>query len=127
MGVYRDRVFPRLMNAAGNTKENRRIRAAVREYGGVLRPGGLLHFVEHGRAPYVKLQAWQNRLNGLRRRVPCGCNWNCDIPAIIEQGGMTVTSLDTFYAKRDPKVVGWTFQGTAVVSGSRQMVPAHED
>ena len=28
---------------------------------------------------------------------------------------MTITSLDTFYAKGDPKIVGWTFQGTAEV------------
>jgi hypothetical protein len=61
------------------------------------------------------VRRWQDRLNGVQRRVACGCNLNRDIPAIIEQGGMTVTSLDTFYAKGDPKIVGWTFQGTAVV------------
>ena len=28
---------------------------------------------------------------------------------------MTITNLDTFYAKGDPKIVGWTYQGTAEV------------
>ena len=44
-------------------------------------------------------------------------NLNRDIAATIEDGGMTITSLDTFYAKGDPKVLGWTYQGRAEVSG----------
>lgn len=92
--------------------------AAVREIGRVLRPGGTLHFVEHGRAPDAKVQRWQDRLNGIQQRVACGCNLNRDIPTIIEDAGMTITSLDTFYAKGEPKVTGWTFQGTAQPRGT---------
>jgi ubiquinone/menaquinone biosynthesis C-methylase UbiE len=90
--------------------------AAVREVRRVLRPGGMFHFVEHGRAPDVKVQKWQDRLNGLQRRIACGCNLNRDIPAIVEAGGMTIIELETFYAKGVPKIVGWTFQGTARVT-----------
>ena len=90
--------------------------AAVREISRVLRPGGSFHFAEHGRAPDANVQKWQDRFNGLQRRVACGCNLNRPIAAIIEDGGMTITGLDTFYAKGDPKIVGWTFQGTAQVS-----------
>ena len=92
--------------------------AAVREIGRVLRPGGTFHFAEHGRAPDANVQKWQDRLNGLQRRVACGCNMNRPITTIIEDGGMTITSLDTFYAKGDPKVLGWTYQGTAQVPTS---------
>jgi ubiquinone/menaquinone biosynthesis C-methylase UbiE len=91
---------------------------AVREIGRVLRPGGTFHFAEHGKAPDEKVQKWQDRLNGLQQRVACGCNLNRDIVAIIEEGGMKVTSLDTFYAAGDPKIFGWTFQGTAQLLGS---------
>lgn len=87
--------------------------AAVREIGRVLRPGATLHFVEHGRSPDAKVQRWQDRLNGIQQRVACGCNLNRDIPAIIEDAGMTITSLETFYARGEPKVTGWTLQGTA--------------
>ena len=79
--------------------------AAVREIGRVLRPGGTFHFAEHGRAPDANVQKWQDRLNGLQRRVACGCNMNRPITTIIEDGGMTITSLDTFYAKGKHRAV----------------------
>lgn len=93
-------------------------RAAVREVGRVLRPGGTFHFAEHGRAPDDKVRKWQDRLNGLQQRVACGCNLNRDIAAIIAGSGMTLTSLDMFYAKGDPKILGWTYRGTAQVTVS---------
>ncbi len=93
-------------------------RAVVHEIGRVLRPGGTFHFAEHGMAPDNNVQKWQDRLNGVQQRVACGCNLNRDIPAIIEDGGLTITNLDTFYAKGDPKILGWTYQGTAQVTAS---------
>lgn len=88
-------------------------RAAVREIGRVLRPGGTFHFAEHGRARDGKVRKWQERLNGVQQRLACGCNLNRDIAAIIEEGGMTFVSLDMFYAKGDPKILGWTYEGVA--------------
>ena len=87
--------------------------AAVAEIRRVLRPGGRLHFVEHGRSPDAKVRRWQDRLNGLQNRVACGCNMNRDIPALIEQGGLTVDRLSASYTKGEPKILGWTFEGTA--------------
>lgn len=92
--------------------------AAVREIARVLRPGGTFHFAEHGRAPDSKVRAWQDRLNGVQRRVACGCNLNRDIAAIIEDGGMTMATIDTFYAKGNPRFLGWTYQGTAEAAAS---------
>ena len=88
--------------------------AAVREVRRVLKPGGSLHFVEHGLSPEPKVARWQNRLNPLENRVFAGCNLNRDIPALIEVGGLHVDRLDTYYSEGDPKVVGWTFEGVAV-------------
>ena len=87
--------------------------AAVRELGRVLRPGGKLHFIEHGRSPDPKVQRWQDRMEGLQQRLACGCSLKSDIPAIIRDGGMTIDRLDTHYAKGEPKYQGWTFQGVA--------------
>lgn len=87
--------------------------AAVREIQRVLRPEGVLHFVEHGRSPEPKVETWQRLLNPVQKRIACGCNLTRDIPSIIDAGGMTVTSLETFYTEGHAKVLGWTFQGTA--------------
>ena len=87
--------------------------AAVREINRVLRPGGTLHFVEHGCSPDPRVLRWQRRLNPIQRRVACGCNLDRDIPSILEDGGLRVDSLKTYYMKGDPKILGWIFEGVA--------------
>ena len=86
---------------------------AIREVARVLRPGGRLHFIEHGESPDPNVKAWQDRLNGIQQVVACGCNLNRDIPAIIASGGMEIEELETFYAKGEPKPYAWTFRGVA--------------
>lgn len=88
--------------------------AAVREVRRVLRPRAALHFVEHGRAPDERVRRWQDRLDPIQRRVACGCHLNRDIPSLLEAGGMQVEHLSSYYLKRDPKVIGATFEGRAV-------------
>jgi ubiquinone/menaquinone biosynthesis C-methylase UbiE len=87
--------------------------AAVREIRRVLRPGGLLRFVEHGRSPSARVFTWQRRLNPLQRRVAGGCTLDSDIAAIIVAGGLCIDHIDTYYAKGEPKTHGWTFEGSA--------------
>lgn len=87
--------------------------AAVAEMRRVLRPQGTLHFVEHGLAPDESVRTWQGRLNGLQQRVAGGCHLNRDIPAIISAGGMTISHLDTYYGKGEPKPYGALYEGVA--------------
>jgi len=82
----------------------------------VLRPGGSLHFVEHGRSPDEGVRRWQDRLNGIQQRVAGGCHLNRDIPTIVQAGGMSITSLDTYYGKGEPKPYGYLYEGRAVVA-----------
>jgi ubiquinone/menaquinone biosynthesis C-methylase UbiE len=88
--------------------------AALHEIRRVLKPGGPLHFVEHGLAPDPKVQRWQHRMNGMQRRMFGGCNLNRPIVALIERAGFTVTDVDEFYEKGGPKFVAADSLGTAV-------------
>jgi ubiquinone/menaquinone biosynthesis C-methylase UbiE len=80
----------------------------------VLRPGGALHFVEHGHAPDPKVERWQRRLEPLNKRLAGGCHLTRRIPALIEQAGFVVEQLDTYYFKGEPKAFGYTFEGRAI-------------
>lgn len=88
--------------------------AAVHEVRRVLRPGGQLHFVEHGVAPDENVRRWQSRLNPLQKRFVGGCNLDRDIPLLLRLGGMTLTHLQTYYGQGEPKPLAAMYEGTAV-------------
>lgn len=86
---------------------------ALREMKRVLKPGGLLLFVEHGLAPDASVQAWQHRLNPLWNRIGGGCNLNRKIDELIVRSGFRLAELETEYVK-GLKPMSFTYSGRAV-------------
>jgi len=85
---------------------------ALGEVHRVLRPGGQLHFVEHGLSPDLGVAKWQHRLTPLQRRVAGGCHLNRPIDRLIEGAGFAVTQLDT-YQLGGPKPMSYMYEGVA--------------
>jgi ubiquinone/menaquinone biosynthesis C-methylase UbiE len=92
------------------------VERALGEMRRVLRPGGALHFLEHGRSPDAKVAAWQDRLTPLQRRIAGGCHLNRPIDDLVRGSGLEVTTLDRYYL-RGPKTLGYMFEGVAVKPG----------
>jgi SAM-dependent methyltransferase len=89
------------------------IEAALRELRRVLRPGGALHFVEHGLAPDERVRRWQHRLDPLQQRLFGGCHLTRPTPELLRNAGFEMRQLDTYYEKGAPKVLGANALGIA--------------
>ena len=87
---------------------------ALGEIGRVLRPGGVFHFLEHGRSPEPKVARWQDRLTPLQRRIAGGCHLNRPIDQLVARSGLEVDidQIDNYYIK-GPGPLGYMFEGTA--------------
>ena len=88
--------------------------AALAELRRVLKPGGSLHFVEHGHAPDEKVARMQGRLEPVHKRYAGGCHLTRRISDGIERAGFAVEALDTYYFPGEPRTVGYTYEGRAV-------------
>jgi ubiquinone/menaquinone biosynthesis C-methylase UbiE len=87
---------------------------ALLEVRRVLRPGGSLLFIEHGRAPAPHLQRWQDRLTPLWRRITGGCHLNRPVDRLIEAAGLRLAELETGYFLKGPRIATYHYRGRAV-------------
>ena len=86
---------------------------ALAEARRVLRPGGRLLFVEHGRAPAPSVARWQDRLDPSWRRLAGGCHLNRPIDRLIAAAGFRLTTLAAARALPGPATHTFFYEGAA--------------
>lgn len=88
---------------------------ALSETRRVLRPGGKLHFLEHGRSPDLNVARWQDRITPFYRPFAGGCHLNRDISASLRDAGFAINSIDNYYL-RGPKIGTYLYEGRATLA-----------
>lgn len=86
--------------------------SALRQMKRVLKPSGLLIFVEHGRAPDPKVSTWQDRITPAWKRIGGGCHLNRKIDVLLMEAGFKIEELETKYLP-GPRPMTYTYQGFA--------------
>ena len=88
--------------------------AALKELRRVLKPGGTVHFVEHGLAPDQNVRVWQHRLEPVQKRLFGGCHLTRATVPLLQEAGFEIRTVDHYYEKGSPKALGAQALGVAV-------------
>ena len=88
-----------------------KIELAMQEMRRVLKPGGRLLFLEHGRAPDAGVARWQDRITPVFR-VLAGCNINRPIDQLINDAGFDFVDIQRDYMD-GPRFIAYHFIGQA--------------
>ncbi len=90
---------------------------ALKEMRRILRPGGTLLFLEHGRAPDADVAKWQARIEPWWKPFAGGCHLTRPISSAVSAAGFVVQPMGAEYAPKTPRWAGWMEWGAAMKEG----------
>ncbi|AKH41703.1 ubiquinone/menaquinone biosynthesis C-methylase UbiE [Altererythrobacter atlanticus] len=83
----------------------------------ILKPGGRLLFLEHGKAPDPGPARWQKRIEPVWKRVMGNCHLTREIGSAFRGAGFDVEPIGQEYFPKMPRWAGWMEWGSARRSG----------
>lgn len=86
----------------------------VKEMRRILKPGGKLLFLEHGKSPDAGPAKWQRRIEPLWKKAMGNCHLTRGVSSVVEAGGFSVTPVGARYVEGMPRWAGWTEWGVGV-------------
>ncbi len=89
------------------------VERALAEMHRVVKPGGKLYFIEHGKAPDANIARWQRRIEPLWKRIAGGCHLTRSADELISHAGFHITETDSGYLP-GPKFATYMTHGIAV-------------
>lgn len=79
----------------------------------VLRPGGKVLFLEHGRAPDPGVRRWQRVIEPVWKRIGGNCHLTRAITGAYEAAGFRLAAAERQYMPKTPRPFGWIEWGEA--------------
>lgn len=91
------------------------VEQALAELARVVKPGGTIHFLEHGRSPDANVARWQRRLDPLQQRLAAGCHLDRPIDRLVQEAGFKISTMrnDELPGPRVLRPFGYLFLGVA--------------
>jgi SAM-dependent methyltransferase len=89
---------------------------ALKEMRRILKPGGKLLYLEHGRAPDPAAQKWQHRIEPVWKRLMGNCHLTRPVTDAVKAGGFAIETSDGRYMDKTPRWAGFMQWGVAVKS-----------
>jgi SAM-dependent methyltransferase len=84
----------------------------------VLKPGGRLFFLEHGKAPDPGPARWQRRIEPVWKNLMGNCHLTREASGAVAAQGFAIERLDSKYVEAMPRWAGFTEWGVAVKQGA---------
>ncbi|WP_422345569.1 class I SAM-dependent methyltransferase [Parasphingorhabdus sp.] len=85
----------------------------LKEMRRVLKPGGKILFLEHGRAPDKGPEKWQQRIEPVWKHIAGGCHLHRPVSKLFEAEGFALNEQGGHYAPKTPRWLGWMEFGEA--------------